>query len=72
MAMPIDRGDALHPREQQVLQFLAEGHGLKEIAHQLGIAYTTTKVYTQCLKLKLGARTLPHAVMIGIRQGIVA
>ena len=50
-------------REKQVLEFLAQGIGIKEIAHTLGISKYTVITYQRNLYLKTGARTLQQLAL---------
>ena len=62
---------ALTPRETEILEFVADGLGNKEIGKQLGTASGTVKTQVQSILNKLGARDRTHAVTIGIRRGII-
>jgi DNA-binding CsgD family transcriptional regulator len=46
----------LTPREQEVVECIATGLEIKEIAHELQIGYHTTKMHIAHAKRKLGAR----------------
>ena len=63
--------ESLTPRESEVLQMLAGGHGNKEIAVRLGISEHTVKFHVAAILGKLGAATRTEAVSIGIRRGLV-
>ena len=62
---------ALTPREVEVLSFVARGLANKEIAHKLGTANGTIKMYVQNILEKLGASDRTHAVTIAIERGIL-
>lgn len=62
---------SLTPRETDILCRTADGMPQKTIAHQLGISPTMVANYTNRIKDKIGAITLPHAVALAIRQGII-
>jgi len=62
---------ALTPRETQVLAFVAEGLGNKEIADRLGTAAGTVKNQIQTILAKLKASDSTQAVTIAIRRGIL-
>ena len=47
---------ALTPRERDVVERIALGLEIKEIAHELRIGYQTAKMHIQRAKRKLGAR----------------
>jgi len=63
--------EALTAREVEVLRFLAEGLGNKEIASQLGISEHTVKFHVASIMGKLGVGNRTEAVMSGIRHGLV-
>jgi two-component system response regulator FixJ len=59
----------LSPREREVLQALVDGKANKVIAHDLGISPRTVEVHRANLMDKLGARSLPELVRIGLAAG---
>ena len=61
----------LTPREVEVLTFVAQGLGNKEIGAQLGTAAGTVKMHLQNILGKLGASDRTHAVTLAIRRGII-
>jgi DNA-binding NarL/FixJ family response regulator len=63
--------DQLTPREVEVLRQVAAGNANKEIAAQLSIAEETVKTHMGRILSKLSARDRTHAVMIGIKRGII-
>jgi len=64
-------GEALTPRESEVLRMLADGLGNKEIAKRLGISDHTAKFHVAQILAKLGAGSRAEAVAIGMRRGLV-
>jgi DNA-binding CsgD family transcriptional regulator len=64
-------GEALTPREFEVLRMLADGLGNKEIANRLGISDHTSKFHVAQILAKLGAGSRTEAVAIGMRRGLV-
>jgi DNA-binding CsgD family transcriptional regulator len=62
---------ALSPRELQVLQGLAYGYSIQEIADLLSISNLTVRDYCSSLIKKLGAQDRSHAVAIGLRKGLI-
>ncbi len=62
---------ALTPRETEVLAWVAEGLGNKEIADRLGTASGTVKNQIQSILGKLKAADRTQAVTIAIRRGIL-
>ncbi len=61
---------ALSPREAEVLAALVGGKANKVIALELGISPRTVEVHRAHLMEKLGVRSLPEAVRIGLAAGI--
>lgn len=64
-------GEALTPRELEVLRMLADGLGNKEIANRLGISDHTAKFHVAQILAKFGAGSRAEAVAIGMRRGLV-
>jgi len=60
---------ALTPREQEVLELLAEGHSNREIAAKLFIAPKTASVHVSNILAKLGASSRTEAAAIAHREG---
>jgi|SoiMethySBSTD1v2_1073268.scaffolds.fasta_scaffold1020456_2 DNA-binding NarL/FixJ family response regulator len=63
--------EPLTPRENEVLQLLADGLGNKEIAFRLGISEHTIKFHIRSILGKLGASTRTEAVSRGLRSGLI-
>ena len=61
----------LTPREIDVLNALAEGHGNKQIAARLGISEHTVKTHLAAIFEKLEASNRTEAVMAGARLGLI-
>ncbi|WPB86753.1 response regulator transcription factor [Sediminicoccus rosea] len=61
---------ALSPRESEVLAGLVAGKPNKVIGYELGISPRTVEVHRANLMEKLGVRSLPEAVRIGLAAGI--
>jgi DNA-binding NarL/FixJ family response regulator len=61
----------LTPREQEVLQAMADGLTVVETARQMAIAADTVRTHIKNSIGKLGARSRLEAVMLGLRTGIV-
>lgn len=63
--------EPLTPREQDVLQRLAQGLQNKEIAAELVITERTVKFYVSSILSKLGAGNRTEAVTIAVQKGLV-
>ncbi|MBI5671643.1 MAG: response regulator transcription factor [Chloroflexi bacterium] len=63
--------EPLTPREQDVLQRLAQGLQNKEIAAELVITERTVKFYVSSILSKLGAGNRTEAVTMALQQGII-
>jgi DNA-binding NarL/FixJ family response regulator len=64
-------GEELTPREQQVLELLAEGLPNKAIAARLGISDQTVKFHVASIAAKLGATNRTDAVRLALRRGLL-
>ncbi|MDH3228165.1 MAG: response regulator transcription factor [Alphaproteobacteria bacterium] len=69
-AAPIT-GPALTPRQHEILLLMAQGMQNKDIASELGMLEGTVKVHVKSILQKLGVNNRTHAVVTGIRQGLV-
>jgi DNA-binding CsgD family transcriptional regulator len=56
----------LSPRETEALRHYAAGRSGKQAAAAMGVSPNTLKTFTKALRHKLGARTVAHAVALGI------
>lgn len=63
---------SLSPREQEVVQLMAEGHPNKIIADRLGISDHTAKFHINSIFAKLGAQSRTEAVVRALRLGLLA
>ena len=61
----------LTPREQEVLQLLAQGLSNKLIAARLGISDHTVKFHVNAILGKLGAQSRTEAIAQAARMGLV-
>ena len=67
-----DTGDSiLSSRETEVLQLIADGLSTSDIASKLFISQKTLKNHLASVYQKLEARDRTHAVVLGVRLGIV-
>lgn len=69
---PEDPLDRLSSRERQVLQLLAEGHSVAEIAATLSLSPKTVETYRARMMEKLGIYELAGLVRFAIRQGVTS
>jgi len=65
------RSDDLSPREEEVLQLIADGCAPNEVAERLYISPRTVKNHLASAYAKLGARDRTDAVLKAVRRGIV-
>jgi DNA-binding NarL/FixJ family response regulator len=65
-------GDALTPREREVLCLLAEGLSTPEIAGRLFVTAATVKTHVARVLLKLEARDRLQAVVVALRSGLIS
>src|SRR5262249_37203950 len=63
--------DALSAREVEVLKLSANGNANKAIASQLSITEETVKGHVKNILAKLAANDRTHAVIIGLKRGII-
>ena len=63
--------EPLTPRENEVLQLLAEGRSNKSIAARLGISEHTAKFHVNGILAKLGANSRTEAVVAAARRALV-
>lgn len=74
-AVPADppaTGNALTPREQEVLEHIMQGASNKEIARDLGVAEVTVKLHMRRILQKLGVRNRAGAVAVAMARGLAA
>jgi DNA-binding NarL/FixJ family response regulator len=64
-------GEALTPREREVLQLVAEGRSSKSIAAGLGVTVKTIESHRASLMRKLHLRTVADLVRYAVRNGLV-
>lgn len=63
--------EPLTPREQEVLQLVAEGLSNRAIAHQLSISEHTVKFHVNAIMTKLDAQSRTEAVVRATRLGLI-
>ena len=62
----------LTTREREVLQLLAEGMSVKEVAASLNVSPRTVEFHRYNLTDKLGLKTIPELTRYAVKHGIVA
>jgi DNA-binding CsgD family transcriptional regulator len=67
----VEAGPHLSPRQQQVLELMAEGMTNAQIGDQLGVTERTVKAYAQELYDKLGVRNRAGAVAEAAKLGLL-
>lgn len=68
---PTGEGPAISAREEEVLQLIADGLSLPEVAAQLFISVKTVKNHLASIYAKLDARDRTQAVLRAVRMGII-
>lgn len=61
----------LSPRMREVLQLIAEGKHMKEVAAILGISHRTVEFHKYRIMRSVGARTTAELIRYAIRHGLV-
>jgi DNA-binding NarL/FixJ family response regulator len=69
--VPAGHAEPLTPREQEVLELLAQGLSNKLIAARLGISDHTAKFHVNAILGKLGAQSRTEALAQAVRLGLV-
>lgn len=59
---PVGPGDTLSPREQEILDWLAQGFLIKEIAERLNLGFDTVRTYIRRIYEKLQVHSRAQAV----------
>ena len=62
--------DALTPREREILQLLAEGKAMKEIAHILSVSIKTVETHRRAMMEKLNLYSVAELTKYAIREGL--
>lgn len=62
----------LTPRQREVLQLVAEGRAMKEIAYILNVSTKTVEYHKSCIGLRLGIRTTAGLTKYAIDNGMIA
>ncbi len=61
----------LSPRQREVLQLVAEGHSVKEIATELKISPRTVEFHQNRIRETLGIRSIAELTQYAIRSGLL-
>ncbi len=69
---PAKKADGLSPRQREVLQLLAEGRTMKEIARILKITARTVAFHKYGMMAELGIRTSAELVQFAIKHHVVS
>ena len=67
----VSSSEHLTPRERELLRFLGEGLGNREIAEALGLTDHTVKFHLRSIYSKLGVRSRTEAVSVAVRRGML-
>jgi len=63
--------DLLSDRQVEILQMVANGHGTKQVARELGITQKTVHNHLNAIYRRLDTQSLTHAVLSAVRLGII-
>ena len=69
--VPSDPEDLLTPREREILQLVAQGHGNHEIASQLFLSKKTVETHRANIMRKLDLHDVTELVKYALRRGII-
>src|SRR5262249_51777016 len=69
---PAKKAGELSPRQREVLQLLAEGHTMKEIARILQITPRTVAFHKYTMMAQLGIKSSAELVQYAIKQRVVS
>ena len=59
----------LSPRQKEIVQYIANGHTVMQIAKLMGLEYGTVKGHVRKAKEKFNAKSAAHCVAIAIVRG---
>ncbi|WP_027582185.1 autoinducer binding domain-containing protein [Bradyrhizobium sp. Ai1a-2] len=65
------QGSPLTQRERQCLAWISDGKTMQDIAELLGVSSRGVKYHLDNARRNLAALTLPHAVALALRQGLL-
>jgi len=69
---PTSTPSPLSPREGEVLQKIAEGKSIKEIAFTFGVCVKTVETQRRQIMKKLNLRNIAELTKYAVREGIVS
>lgn len=67
----VDPPMTITPRQQQILELIAEGGMAKEMGPKLGLSPRTVEQLRGDMVERMGAKTIAHLVAIAMRQGLI-
>lgn len=59
------------PRQREMLAHVANGMTLNEVGQKLHVSYHTVRNSLDDAKERVGAKSLAHAVLVGLREGFL-
>lgn len=57
------------PRNLEIIELMANGHTMQEVGDKLHLSIRTVETHIAKCKKKIGAKNLPHLVLICMRCG---
>jgi DNA-binding NarL/FixJ family response regulator len=66
------RAGRLTPRQTQILQLMADGASMNDIAQQLNVSRNTLRTHVQNILTRLSVHTQVQAVAVAMRQGKIS
>jgi DNA-binding NarL/FixJ family response regulator len=63
--------DELTGRQREILQLIAEGHSMKEVAHKLNLSVKTVETHRTRMMDRLGIHDVAGLVRLAVRAGLV-
>ncbi|MCI0741886.1 MAG: response regulator transcription factor, partial [Gemmataceae bacterium] len=69
---PSEKGDLTSPRQREVLQLLAEGHTMKQIASILKIKPRTVAFHKYEIMKRLGVKSTAELVKVAMKLRVVS
>jgi DNA-binding NarL/FixJ family response regulator len=67
----VNAGEALTPRQMEILQLIAEGRTTKQIAFDLNIGVKTVETHRVALMKRIGVRDIAGLVRFAVKIGLV-